>query len=152
MFTNPVAFNFNSNFNSRGSGSLQPRPGMTHCAQLVRSAGEWSLGLKGSKCESSIYFAYLELINEAKNFIYIENQFFISSTAGDPIKNMIAEILVSRIKRAIETGENFLVVIVIPLMPGFEGGVEDKNGFITRLTLMYQQLTISQGPTSIMSQ
>lgn len=59
----------------------------SHSVQVIRSAGNWSLGLKSNKIENSIHLAYLELIKRAEHFIYIENQFFISATAGDPIRN-----------------------------------------------------------------
>lgn len=122
----------------------------TISAQLIRSAGDWSLGLQSNKIENSIHLAYCELIDNAKHFIYIENQFFISSTAGNDIQNKIAEALVLRIRRAIEKGQNFMVVVVIPIMPGFEGSIQETNGIYTRLTFGFQQLTISRGPDSIM--
>ena len=124
----------------------------SHSAQLIRSAGPWSLGLKREHTEHSIYIAYMELIERAKHFIYIENQFFISDTAGSPVRNKIAQALVLRIRKAIEEGQNFKVVLVIPLLPGFEGGIEEKGGAFTRLGLSYQQLTFSKGETSLFSQ
>ena len=56
--------------------------------QMVRSVGEWSIGCAPSSTEPSIQLAYIELISNAKHYIYIENQFFISSYA-DPnvVKN-----------------------------------------------------------------
>lgn len=117
--------------------------------QLVRSAGLWSLGLHELKIENSIHLAYLEMISKSKKFIYIENQFFISSTAGNPIHNRIAETIVLRIRKAIDENQNFKVIVVIPLLPGFEGGIDEKKGAVTRLTLGYQQHTISRGETSI---
>lgn len=124
----------------------------SHNVQVCRSAGNWSLGLKSSKPENSIQIAYLELIEKSRKFIYIENQFFISSTAGEPLKNKIAEALLLRIRRAIEKGETFMVFIVIPLLPGFEGSVEEPKGTFTRITLGFQQLTISKGPKAILAE
>jgi len=65
------------------------------CCQVIRSASNWSMGLRADKesIENSIQVAYVELIKNAKHFIYIENQFFISSTAGDPVTNEIAHAL-----------------------------------------------------------
>lgn len=120
-----------------------------HSTQLIRSAGHWSLGLKQDHIENSIYIAYSELIEKSKHFIYIENQFFISDTAGYPVRNKIAQALKLRIRRAIEEGKSFKVIVVIPLLPGFEGGIEEKSGAFTRLALNYQQLTISKGATSL---
>lgn len=48
--------------------------------QLLRSASEWSIGLESGVTERSIQNAYLSMIKNAKKFIYIENQFFISAT------------------------------------------------------------------------
>ena len=44
--------------------------------QVLRSASEWSVGIK--KKENSIYQAYIKLIRESQHYIYIENQFFVS--------------------------------------------------------------------------
>ena len=49
--------------------------------QVVRSVGKWSIGKDGK--EQSIYKAYRDLITSAKKFIYIENQFFVSSATND---------------------------------------------------------------------
>lgn len=46
--------------------------------------------------------AYLELIKNAQHFIYIENQFFVSSVAGDPVSNQIASMIAERIIEAID--------------------------------------------------
>ena len=124
----------------------------SHTVQVCRSAGSWSLGLKSNKAENSIQIAYIETIDRAKSFIYIENQFFISSTAGETLKNCIAEALVLRIRRAIERGEHFVVFVVIPLLPGFEGAVEESKGTFTRIALGFQQLTITKGLQSIFKQ
>lgn len=43
--------------------------------QMLRSLKNWSADVKH---EASIYCAYLDSIRNAKYFIYIENQFFIS--------------------------------------------------------------------------
>lgn len=124
----------------------------SHNVQVIRSAGNWSLGLKSNKVENSIQMAYLELIEKAEHFIYIENQFFISSTAGNPIRNKICEALLLRIRRAIEEDKPFKIIVVIPLLPGFQGGIDEKSGAFTRLTLHYQQMTISKGEKSLLEQ
>jgi phospholipase D1/2 len=66
--------------------------------QLVRSVGKWAAGLKEKSVENSIHVAYIHLISSAKNFIYIENQFFISGHSE--INNKVAEAIVHRIMRA----------------------------------------------------
>jgi phospholipase D1/2 len=91
---------------------------------MLRSASNWSVGCKSINVERSIYVAYIQLITEAKQFIYIENQFFISITAGSKVKNEIARALVSRIKYAAANNEEFKVVVFVPLLPGFEGEID----------------------------
>jgi len=118
--------------------------------QIVRSAGLWSYGLEDP--EHSIHMAYLSLINQADHFIYIENQFFISSTAGSPVKNQIAQALVDRIKVASARKEKFKVIVVCPLLPGFEGGVEDAGSSVLRLQLYWEYQTISRNSDSIYEQ
>lgn len=99
-------------------GKKHIESGKVKC-QMLRSASLWSLGLKKENYENSIYIAYLAMITNAENFIYIENQFFISSTAGAPVKNKIAEALIARIKKAAAENQAFKVIIVMPLLPVF---------------------------------
>ncbi|KAF4665558.1 Phospholipase D, partial [Perkinsus chesapeaki] len=50
--------------------------------QFLRSCSWWSMGLPS---ENSIYQAYMNTIAEANRYIYIENQFFVTTTdAKDP--------------------------------------------------------------------
>ena len=75
----------------------------------------WGLGLEEGEEEKSILKAYVELIFHSKEYIYIENQFFIC------VENTIAKALIERISRAHEMKERFRVVVVIPSLPGFDG-------------------------------
>ncbi len=70
------------------SASAEIETGFCRC-QVLRSASPWSMGFAEDVVECSIYTAYMQLIERAKHFIYIENQFFISHYAGGdcPIKN-----------------------------------------------------------------
>jgi len=119
--------------------------------QVLRSASNWSLGLNSWKniFENSIQNAYIELIQNAKHFIYIENQFFISSTAGDPVTNEIARALLLRIQKAHELKEKFRIVIFLPLLPGFEGEVDDPKAAVLRIQLYWQYQTICRGGHSL---
>jgi phospholipase D1/2 len=85
--------------------------------QVVRSLGEWS---GNNATENSIYQAYIHLIDNAKHYIYIENQYFISSLGGGGIENRIAEALFRRIHGAIThqpTPEVFRVIIICQAFP-----------------------------------
>lgn len=125
------------------------KSGQCSC-QVLRSAGTWSFGL--DEPEMSIHNAYLELIDKAKNFIYIENQFFISNTAGEVVKNSIAQALVDRIKAAHSKGELFKVIVVMPLLPAFEGSIDDEAAAVLRVQLFWEYQTICRGNSSLYSQ
>lgn len=86
--------------------------------QVLRSVDNWSAG---QPHEASIYNAYLHAIENAKKYIYIENQFFISSQPGvlRGVENQIQSALADRIYRAFEENEDFHVMIVMPLKPEF---------------------------------
>ncbi len=78
------------------------------------------MGIK--KTEHSILNAYLDLIKKAEHFIYIENQFFITTTnpAKDDVKNTIGLALAERIIRAHQANQSFKVYVFLPLLPGFD--------------------------------
>jgi phosphatidylserine/phosphatidylglycerophosphate/cardiolipin synthase-like enzyme len=62
--------------------------------QVLRSVAFWSAGVQ--QPEQSIYKATLYLIRNAKHFIYIENQYFISAISAHTPKNRILEALYHR--------------------------------------------------------
>ncbi|XP_051144137.1 phospholipase D zeta 1-like [Andrographis paniculata] len=119
-----------------------------HC-QVVRSVSQWSAGT--SQPEDSIHRAYCDLIEEAEHFIYIENQFFISGLSEDEvIQNRVLESLYNRIIRAYKENSCFRVIIVIPLLPGFQGGVDDSGAATVRAIMHWQYRTICRGENSIL--
>ncbi|CAF1283973.1 unnamed protein product [Rotaria sp. Silwood1] len=87
-------------------------------AQCVRSVGPWSA--KTKSMELSIQNAYIQMIDAAKHFIYIENQFFITIAQDEVVRNKLSEVLFQRIKRAYKNDEKFRVYILLPLLPGFD--------------------------------
>lgn len=117
--------------------------------QILRSAATWSLGTQHT--ESSIHNAYIQMIEKSEHFVYIENQFFISSTEalGTPIVNKIGDALVDRIKRAYENDEDWRCVVIIPLMPGFQNTVAEVEGTSVRLIMQCQYRSICRGESSI---
>jgi len=113
--------------------------------QVVRSVSDWSHGVL---TEHSIQNAYIQMIRDARHFIYIENQFFISNTQrSGPVKNMIAAALVERIVRAARSGQKFKVIVVIPEVPGFAGDVKSEISIKTIMAAQYR--TINRGGHSI---
>ncbi|KAL6990016.1 Phospholipase D zeta 1, partial [Sarracenia purpurea var. burkii] len=129
------------------TGQVGPRISC-HC-QVIRSVSQWSSGT--SQIEESIHNAYCSLIEKAEHFIYIENQFFISGLSGDEIiRNRVLEALYRRIMRAFNEKKCFRVVIVIPLLPGFQGGVDDSGAAAVRSIMHWQYRTICRGQNSIL--
>ncbi|KAI7856548.1 hypothetical protein BDC45DRAFT_503017 [Circinella umbellata] len=119
-------------------------------AQVLRSSGEWSLGL--DETEHSIQNAYIATILSAEHYVYIENQFFITSTEKDDdfvLQNTIGEAIVKRINRAHEEREPFKVYVVIPLMPGFPAELSTKEASNPRMIMHYQYISICRGGRSI---
>ena len=116
--------------------------------QVLRSAGEWSLGLKAT--ENSILEAYYQLIENSKHYIYIENQFFISKSFEDKtrpyiVENKIALYITNRILRASRNHEKFRVYIFIPLLPGFAGEPEKSGTLQIILKYTYEGICRNNG-------
>lgn len=57
---------------------------------MLRSCSNWSAGNRHT--EMSIQHAYLDLIKKSKHYIYIENQFFITSLPEDGVENTIGKL------------------------------------------------------------
>jgi phospholipase D1/2 len=82
---------------------------------------------KDNIIDRSIQDAYIHAIRRAKNFIYIENQYFLGSSFGwysNDIKvedvgalHLIPKELSLKIVNKIEAGERFTVYIVVPMWP-----------------------------------
>ncbi|GKV31430.1 hypothetical protein SLEP1_g40117 [Rubroshorea leprosula] len=129
------------------NGSVGPRASCR--CQIIRSASQWSAGT--SQVEESIHCAYCSLIEKAEHFIYIENQFFISGLTGDEvIRNRVLEALCQRIMRAYNDNKCFRVIVVIPLLPGFQGGIDDSGATSVRAIMHWQYRTICRGQHSIL--
>ncbi|XP_047331779.1 phospholipase D zeta 1-like [Impatiens glandulifera] len=117
--------------------------------QVIRSVSQWSAG--SSQTEDSIHRAYCSLIEQAQHCIYIENQFFISGIAGDDtIQNRVLDALYNRILRAQREQTCFRVIIVMPLLPGFQGGLDDGGAATVRAIMHWQYRTICRGKNSIL--
>lgn len=116
--------------------------------QALRSASPWSLGRR--TVESSIHECYLEAIANADRFIYIENQFIISSTGTSGVENLIIKAVFNRIKRAFEEGTPFKVIIFLPLLPAFEASLEDQQGKVMQIQIGLENQTIGVGSQSLL--
>ncbi|KAI9851250.1 MAG: Phospholipase D1 [Thelocarpon superellum] len=118
--------------------------------QILRSCCWWSMGTP-DKTEHSIMNAYVKSIEQSEHFVYIENQFFISSCVveGTRIENTVGDALVERIVRASRQREDWRAVLVIPLMPGFQNTVDSPDGTSVRLIMQCQYRSICRGETSV---
>lgn len=117
--------------------------------QIVRSCAKWS---NGSPLEHSIQDAYAAIIKNSEHFVYIENQFFITTT-GDhqhPVKNKIGAAIVERILRAARAGQKYKIIVVIPSVPCFAGDLRDDETLGTRAIMEFQYNSINRGGNSIM--
>jgi phospholipase D1/2 len=130
--------------------NLGDQQGTVH-AQIVRSSDDWSSGILK---EHSIQNAYIELIQNAQHYVYIENQFFITATGEEqsPIKNQIGKAIVEAVVRASKEGRKFRIICVIPAIPGFAGDLRDDAAMGTRAIMDYQYKSICRGEHSIMEQ
>ncbi|KAJ7288468.1 phospholipase D [Mycena rebaudengoi] len=119
--------------------------------QICRSAPSWSLGTK--KTEHSIQNAYLKAIQLSEHFVYIENQFFITSTVVNDVRveNKIGDAIVKRIIRAHHDKMPWRCCIMIPVIPGFTFPVDHSDASAIRIILECQNRTIARGPNSIFS-
>jgi phospholipase D1/2 len=118
--------------------------------QVLRSVDSWSAS---QPHEASIYNAYLHAIENAEHFVYIENQFFISSQTGifRKVQNMILSALTDRIYRAYENGEDFHVMIVMPLKPEFPEEWDTQTGSDLRAVSYWTYATIYSGKDSLLN-
>jgi phospholipase D1/2 len=93
--------------------------------------------------DNSIEMAYVNLIRNAEDFIYIENQYFMgSSYAWSKEKDTLAQHVIpreitQRIAGKIKSGEDFKVYITIPMYP--EG---DPTSAASQEILYWQHLTM----------
>ncbi|RVX11062.1 Phospholipase D alpha 1 [Vitis vinifera] len=95
--------------------------------------------------DRSIQDAYIHAIRKAKNFIYIENQYFLGSSFcwnSDGLKvedigasHLIPKELSLKVVSKIETGERFSIYVVVPMWPegpprqGAQGNPKDYLTF-----------------------
>ncbi|KAF9354805.1 Phospholipase D1 [Mortierella sp. AD094] len=117
--------------------------------QILRSVSSWSMGVEEPEC--SILTAYIAAIERAEHFIYIENQFFITSTNVNKtiVHNGIGRALTDRIIKAHKANEKFRVIVVLPLVPGFEGGINTPAATSVRMVMLSIYESICHGKNSI---
>ncbi|XP_069416233.1 phospholipase D1 isoform X7 [Ovis canadensis] len=126
-------------------------PGSVHAnVQLLRSAADWSAGIKYH--EESIHAAYVYVIENSKHYIYIENQFFISCSDDRVVFNKIGDAIAQRILKAHRENQRYRVYVVIPLLPGFEGDISTGGGNALQAIMHFNYRTMCRGENSILGQ
>ncbi len=98
-----------------------PKPLDTLTADGKTTKREFDWVVTG-ETELSIQVAYLNAIAMAKDFVYVETQYFIGSgstwtPAHGGVKNRIPETITKRIADKIKAGEDFHAYVVIPMFP-----------------------------------
>lgn len=120
-------------------------------SQALRSIGKWSLN---KSTENSVYLGYLTLIKNARDYIYIENQFFITKSIEDATsnpKNLIGLEIVNRIIRAHKEMKPFKVYIIIPLLPAFELDISLESNSVLMHLLKIQSECIKKHQNSLIN-
>lgn len=86
--------------------------------------------------------------------MYIENQFFITSTGPhqSPIHNLVGKAIVDAIIRAHHEKRKFRIIVIIPAIPGFPGDLREDAAAGTRNIIDYQYKSINRGEHSIHGQ
>lgn len=80
-----------------------------------------------------------------------QNQFFISGCDDDPdISNRVAGAILSRVRRAVAEDAPFHVIIVLPLLPSFEGKVDSPDGSTLRAVMHWQFRALCRGGSSLL--
>ncbi|KAG8511475.1 Phospholipase D1 [Galemys pyrenaicus] len=126
-------------------------PGSVHAnVQLLRSAADWSAGIKYH--EESIHTAYVNVIAKSEHYIYIENQFFISCADDKVVFNRVGDAIAQRILKAHREGQRYRVYVVIPLLPGFEGDISTGGGNALQAIMHFNYRTMCRGENSIIGQ
>ncbi|MBP3800956.1 MAG: hypothetical protein J6I85_02835 [Clostridia bacterium] len=135
------------------------RKGIKSNVQVLRSASKWSVGI--GKKENSILQGYYQLIDNARHYLYIENQFFVSRAfneeeraeceyaLSDVVENLIAYHIRKRIERAYLNKEKFRVFVFIPLLPGFAGEPESSGTLQIILKHTYAGISRNHGMSII---
>jgi phospholipase D1/2 len=64
---------------------------------------------------------------------------------------LIVEKIAERIDRAYREKKTFKVMILLPLLPGFEGDIREDNSSVMRIQLHWEYWTISRSRKSLYS-
>nr|CAD1833274.1 unnamed protein product [Ananas comosus var. bracteatus] len=133
---------------------LQMKPDklvLEHCV-IVRLLGVLAHGqLEQVRPKKAFTMPIFLLLRKRSTSYTLRINFFISGLSGDNlIRNRVLEALYRRVMRAEKEKKCFRVIIVIPLLPGFQGGIDDGGAASVRAIMHWQYRTICRGPNSIL--
>ncbi|KAK4012263.1 phospholipase D1 isoform X1 [Daphnia magna] len=128
--------------------SIKNSPTSLVDCQVLRSSTTWSVGSRIT--EDSILSAYIHAIQNAEHFIYIENQFFITACNSGEVNNRIGRALYDRIILASEKKSRFRVIVILPLLPGFEGQIGTSSGRAMQAIMHWNYASICRGNNSLL--
>ena len=125
-----------------------PKPLDTLTADGTTTKREFEWHVTGN-FEASIEQSYVNVINMAKDFVYIETQYFIGSgktwtPAHGSVKNRVPETITNRIVTKIKAEEDFHAYIVIPMFP--EG---DPVSAVARMQRQFEWQTMGAMANSV---
>ena len=104
--------------------------------QVTRSIAKWSIGFENT--ERSIYNAIIHAITNAKSYVYIETQFFIS-IQDETLTESLHDCIYNRIRIAISNNTPFKIILLLPMFP--EG--DPTDAFSIQRIIYFQISTIN---------
>lgn len=136
---------FHGSAYSSSQVSHDSKAGNCH-VQVLRSSSLWSIG---ARTECSIQDGWVNAINEAEKFIYIETEFFTGGgMAGTDVKNVVVQALLKKMVEKASSGQPFRVIVILPLT-GMGNFLESEA---SRVAMQRQYMTICRGPHSLLYQ
>nr|XP_020733761.1 phospholipase D1 [Odocoileus virginianus texanus] len=131
-------------------------PGSVHAnVQLLRSAADWSAGIKYH--EESIHAAYVYVIENSKHYIYIEVSLCIylaelGLSCGMWDLGCMMCVMKLSTPDFCRGSQRYRVYVVIPLLPGFEGDISTGGGNALQAIMHFNYRTMCRGENSILGQ
>lgn len=107
---------------------------------VVKSLGEWA-GAPPLRPECSVYGETLRCIDEAEHFVWLENQYVLSSLAGEGVENKVLRAVLQRLRRAMRRKETFRVYVLVPF--------PEETDAQLRTLVRYENRSLVWGPFSI---
>lgn len=125
--------------------SSDSRLGNCH-VQVLRSSSLWSIG---TKTETSIQQGWVDAIEEAQRFIYIESSAFTGGPmSGSDIKNQVIKALLDKLVERAVAKQRFRVVVILSL----NGHGNFAKSEASRVNIQRQYMALCRGPSSLLHQ